>query len=136
MFHTSTFVETFQTSLPHFFRYFRADPNLIPFQGGPDSMIGQRSISQKVQARMQQLVGLRRTTEVCANTTTIRSIGGASSCASYDASSTCSSHGGLQGDLKLMEMCKDVAVVTDASVRSNGGFVRTWCSCVHVHVHV
>lgn len=111
--HTITSMEQLQHASNVFVSSYTTDPNLIPFQGGPEHMIGQRSLSQKVQARMQQLVGVRRATEVCTTAATMRSIGGASSCASYDASSTCSSNGGLHGDLKLMDSCKDVAVISD-----------------------
>lgn len=110
--HTITSLEQLQHASNVFVSSYTTDPNLIPFQGGPESMIGQRSLSQKVQARMQQLVGVRRATDVCTNAAAMRSIGGASSCASYDASSTCSSNGGLQGDLKFMDS-KDVAIISD-----------------------
>lgn len=110
--HTITSLEQLQHSSNVFVSSYTTDPNLIPFQGGPESMIGQRSLSQKVQARMQQLVGVRRAADVCTNAAAMRSIGGASSCASYDASSTCSSNGGLHGDLKFMES-KDVAIISD-----------------------
>jgi hypothetical protein len=113
--HTITSMEQLQHASNVFVSSYTTDPNLIPFQGGPENMIGSRSLSQKVQARMQQLVGVRRATEVCtANAAAMHSIGGASSCASYgDASSTCSSNGGLQGDLRVMDTCKDLAIVSD-----------------------
>lgn len=120
--HTITTMEQLQHASNVFVSSYTADPALCPYHGGPESMIGSRSISQKVQARMQQLVGVRRATEGAPHTG--RSIGGASSCASYDASSTCSSVGGLQGDLKLMDSCKDVAVVGHDRVSDAASLTR------------
>lgn len=137
--HTITSLEQLQHASNVFVSSYTTDPNLIPFQGGPESMIGQRSLSQKVQARMQQLVGVRRATEVCTNAAAMRSIGGASSCASYDASSTCSSNGGLQGDLKFMDS-KDVAIISDLAHAQVSGMrmLKTvaflCCACWQVSV--
>jgi len=111
--HTITNMEQLQQASSHFVTQYTECPEIVLYPGGSESMIGQRSISQKVQARMQQLVGVRRTNDMSG--ANMRSMGGASSCASYDASSTCSSTGGLHGDVKLMESCKDVAVMTSVA---------------------
>ena len=118
--HTITNMEQLQQVSNHFVSQYTECPEITPYPGGADSMIGQRSISQKVHARMQQLVGVRRTNDmVPGGGAGMRSMGGASSCASYDASSTCSSTAGLHGDIKLMEPCKDVSVMTNVSEVSN-----------------
>lgn len=117
--HTITNMEQLQHVAGNFVANYLSNPEITP-HNNPHEQIGQRSISQKVHARMQQLVGVRRcTNEVSAAGVAMTSIGGVST-VSYDASSSSSSGGGLQGELRLMESVKDVAVISD------GTQVRGW----------